>query len=43
MDPLALDLAYWEAVRTLPGWRLLVLDARILLRSLRVLLQHKGI
>lgn len=43
MDPLALDLEYWDAVRTLPGWRLLLLDLRILARSLRVLLAHKGI
>ena len=43
MDSVAVDLEYWHAVQTLPPWRLLVLDARILLRSLRVLLEHKGI
>jgi hypothetical protein len=43
MDALAVDLEYWDAVRTLPGWRLLVLDLRILARSMRVLLEHKGI
>jgi lipopolysaccharide/colanic/teichoic acid biosynthesis glycosyltransferase len=43
MDALAVDLEYWDAVRTLPGWRLLLLDLRILARSMRVLLQHKGI
>ena len=40
---LELDLAYWEAYRTYPGWRLLVLDIRILLRSGKVQLEHKGI
>jgi lipopolysaccharide/colanic/teichoic acid biosynthesis glycosyltransferase len=43
MDHLALDAEYWEACRTLSAWRLAALDARIVLRSLRVLLQHKGI
>jgi lipopolysaccharide/colanic/teichoic acid biosynthesis glycosyltransferase len=43
MDPVAVDQAYWDAVRTLPGWRLLLLDVRILARSMHVLLQHKGI
>jgi lipopolysaccharide/colanic/teichoic acid biosynthesis glycosyltransferase len=43
MDALALDLEYWDAVCSLPWWRLLALDVRIILRSLRVLLEHKGI
>jgi lipopolysaccharide/colanic/teichoic acid biosynthesis glycosyltransferase len=43
MDSVAVDLEYWEAVQHLPAWRLLVLDLRILARSMRVLLQHKGI
>lgn len=43
MDPLALDLEYLEALRTLSWWRLLVLDVQIVRRSLRVLLEHKGI
>ena len=43
MNTVAVDLEYWEAVQTLPAWRLLVLDVRILVRSLRVLLEHKGI
>ncbi|MDQ3940474.1 MAG: sugar transferase [Actinomycetota bacterium] len=42
-DPLQLDLEYWEAYRTYPTWRLLLLDLRILARSLRVQLQHKGL
>ena len=40
---LELDLAYWEAYRTYPGWKLLLLDLRILLRSGKVQLEHKGI
>ena len=40
---LDLDLAYWDAYRTYPGWRLLLLDMRILLRSGKVQLEHKGI
>lgn len=43
MDALALDHDYAEACRTLPSWRLLLLDLRILARSMRVLLEHKGI
>ena len=43
MDPVAVDLAYWEACQTLSGWRLLLLDLRILARSMRVLLEHKGL
>ena len=40
---LELDAAYWEALQTLSGWDLFVLDLRILLRSARVQLEHKGI
>lgn len=43
MDGIALDADYAAAVERLPGWRLLLLDARIVARSLRVLLEHKGI
>ena len=43
MDPLALDLDYLEALDTLPGWRMLLLDLRIVGRSIRVLLQHRGL
>jgi hypothetical protein len=43
MDPIALDLDYWDAYQHWPGWRLLLLDARIVARSMRVLLEHKGI
>lgn len=40
---LELDIAYWEAYRTYPGWKLLLLDLRILMRSGKVQLEHKGI
>ena len=43
LDGLEQDLAYWEAYRTYPWWRLLVLDARILMRSAKVQLEHKGL
>lgn len=43
MDALALDLEYQDALRRLPGWRLLLLDLRIVGRSLRVLLEHRGL
>jgi undecaprenyl phosphate N,N'-diacetylbacillosamine 1-phosphate transferase/sugar transferase EpsL len=42
-DGLALDLAYWEAYKTYPAWKLLVLDLRILIRSGKVQLEHKGL
>ena len=42
-DPLAADLAYWDAYRTYPGWRLFLLDVRIVWRSVRVVLQHRGL
>lgn len=37
------DAAYFEAYRTWPGWRLLLEDVRIVIRSARVLLEHKGL
>ena len=40
---LELDLAYWDAFKTYPGWKLLLLDLRILLRSAKVQLEHKGL
>jgi lipopolysaccharide/colanic/teichoic acid biosynthesis glycosyltransferase len=40
---LDLDLAYWEAFKTYPWWKLLVLDMRILMRSAKVQLEHKGL
>lgn len=42
-DPVAADLEYWDALRTRSPLRLLVLDARIVWRSLRVLLEHRGL
>lgn len=42
-DQLALDAAYWEAFQTYSGIRLLLLDLRIVYRSLRVQLSHKGL
>lgn len=42
-DGLALDLAYWDAFKTYPAWKLLVLDIRILMRSAKVQLEHKGL
>ena len=42
-DGLQLDLEYWDAFRTYPAWKLFVLDLRILMRSAKVLLEHKGI
>ena len=40
---LQLDLAYWDAFKTYPGWKLLLLDLRILMRSAKVQLEHKGL
>lgn len=42
-DGLELDLAYWDAFTTYPGWKLLLLDLRILMRSAKVQLEHKGL
>ena len=38
-----LDSFYWDAFQTYSGWRLLRLDLRIILRSAKVQLEHKGI
>jgi lipopolysaccharide/colanic/teichoic acid biosynthesis glycosyltransferase len=38
-----LDREYWDAFRTYSAWRLFVLDLRILVRSLRTQMEHKGI
>jgi lipopolysaccharide/colanic/teichoic acid biosynthesis glycosyltransferase len=38
-----LDAEYWEAFKALSGWRLLLLDVKILAQSLRVQLEHRGI
>ena len=40
---LALDLAYWDAYKNYPAWKLLLLDIRILMRSAKVQLEHKGL
>lgn len=39
----SLDGYYWEAFRTWPWWKLLLLDLRIVARSARVQLEHKGL
>jgi lipopolysaccharide/colanic/teichoic acid biosynthesis glycosyltransferase len=38
-----IDLAYWDAYRNWSSWRLLKLDIEIILRSLKVMLEHKGL
>ena len=38
-----LDAAYWEAFQSYSAWRMLVLDLKIILQSIRVQLEHKGI
>lgn len=40
---LDLDLAYWHAFQTYPAWKLLLLDLRIIFRSAKVQLEHKGL
>ena len=40
---ISVDLAYWEAYKTYPWWRLLALDLQILRRSAKVQLEHKGL
>ena len=40
---LELDLAYWEAFKTYPAWKLLLVDLQILKRSAKVQLEHKGL
>lgn len=42
-DPVAADEAYWRALHDLPPLRLLALDGRIVWRSLRVVLEHRGL
>jgi lipopolysaccharide/colanic/teichoic acid biosynthesis glycosyltransferase len=42
-DGLTPDLEYWEAFKSYPGWKLLLLDLRILMRSAKVQLEHKGL
>lgn len=42
-DVLQLDLDYWEAYQTLPALKLLWLDLKIILRSAKVQLEHKGL
>ena len=42
-NDLELDLAYWDAFQTYSAWKLLLLDIRILLRSAKVQLEHKGL
>jgi lipopolysaccharide/colanic/teichoic acid biosynthesis glycosyltransferase len=43
MDGVALDAEYWDQCQRLPAWRLALVDARIVLRSARVLLEHRGL
>jgi lipopolysaccharide/colanic/teichoic acid biosynthesis glycosyltransferase len=43
IDPRVLDADYWEAFRTYPAWRLLLLDVKVIGQSLRVQLEHRGI
>ena len=38
-----LDAEYWEAFRTYPAVKLLWLDLKIIARSLRIQLEHRGI
>lgn len=40
---LEVDLEYWDALRTYPGWKLFVLDLRIIGRSIKVFFEHKGL
>lgn len=42
-DGIAADAAYWDAFQRLSAWRMLRLDATIVWRSLRVVLQHRGL
>jgi len=37
------DMEYLHAYRTWPAWKLLLLDLRILFRSGKVQLEHKGL
>lgn len=38
-----LDAAYWKAFRTYSPWKLLLLDLKIIIQSLRVQLEHRGL
>ena len=38
-----LDAEYWAAFQNYPGWRLLLLDLKIIVRSARVQLEHRGL
>lgn len=38
-----LDQEYWDAFRTLSAWQLLRLDVKILARSLKTQMEHKGV
>ncbi len=42
-ESLQLDLDYWEAYRTYPGWKLLLLDLSIIKQSLKTQLRHEGL
>jgi len=43
VDPLQLDLEYWDLFQRGPWWTLLLRDLEILKQSLRVQLEHRGI
>ena len=43
LDPVAADAEYWEALQRRTPGRLLLLDLKILWRSLRVVLEHRGL
>lgn len=42
-DSVALDAEYWQAFQTMSQWKLLALDLKIVIRSIRTQLQHKGL
>lgn len=42
-DGVDADAAYWDALQHLSGWRLFVLDLKIVWRSARVVLEHRGL
>jgi lipopolysaccharide/colanic/teichoic acid biosynthesis glycosyltransferase len=42
-DPVEADAAYWDAFRHLSAWQMLRLDAAIVWRSARVVLEHRGL
>ena len=43
LNAVELDAEYWEAFQTWPAWKLFLLDLRILARSGKVQLEHKGL